>query len=336
MYHSDKYFMRLAIKEALKAEPSVYPNPKVGAIIVKNGKVLSTGFHKSFGSAHAEEIAIKNLESSYNNVTLYVTLEPCSHKGKTDPCTELIDKDIFQRVVIGSSDPNPLACGGANIIRKKNIQVDENICQDETKILNKRFFTYHEKKRPYIILKMASTMDGFIAEADGYSKWITNQKSRESVHKLRASCDAILVGRKTIEKDNPFLTSHGKGKNPKIVLLDPDSKLDKNKNVFQNDPIVFSKGLGRNSPKINIKNILDTLYTNSYQTLLVEGGGITFSHFLNNNLFDELHIYFAPKFIGDGIPIYYGIKTLKEDLNLHIHKIENFDNDIKIIYHKKP
>ncbi len=335
MEHSDKHFMKLALKEASKGGTSVYPNPKVGAIIVANDKILSSGFHKSFGSPHAEAEAINNLELPISNATLYVTLEPCNHHGKTKPCTQLINKEIFDRVVIGSMDPNPLARGGANILRKKNIQVDENICQNEAQELNRRFFTFYQKKRPYIILKIASTMDGFIAELNGHSKWITNQKSRESVHKLRGSCDAILVGRKTIEKDNPSLTSHGKGRNPKIIIIDPEEKLNPTANVFHNNPMIFSKnGLGID-PKKNIKHILKTLYNESYQTILVEGGGITFSHFFNNNLFDELHMYLAPKFIGSGIPNYRGQKRLEQDLNLTIENIQNFDDDIKITYHKK-
>ena len=328
--------MQLAIKESLKAGLEVYPNPKVGAVIVNNNKILSTGFHKKYGAPHAEQVAINNLNSSLPpSATLYVTLEPCCHKGKTDPCTDLIIKNKFHRVVIGSMDPNPLAGGGARILKENNIQVDEGICNNEIRSINKRFLTFYEKKRPYIILKMACTLDGYIAEPNGHSKWITNSASRASVHKLRSSCDAILVGRKTIEKDNPSLTSHGKGKDPRVILVDSNSKLNTNFNVFRNNPIIFTKDQLVDNPRLNIINILTFLFNNSYKTLLVEGGGKTFSYFLDYGFYDELQIYYGSKFIGSGIPIYYGKKTLEEGLNLTISNIEHFDNDIKITYQNK-
>ena len=330
----DERFMNIALQEAAKANHKVFPNPKVGALIVVDGKIISKGYHKCYGEDHAEANAIKRLDRPITNATLYVTLEPCSHIGKRNPCTDIIKSKMFSRVVIGANDPNPKASGGAEILKNNNIDVKENVCAENSKKLNKRFFTYFEKKRPYVILKIASTLDGFIAEINGHSKWITNEKSRQSVHKLRSTCDAILVGRKTIEADNPSLTSHGYGKNPKIVILDSQNKVNPKSKVYKNKPIVFTNKDLVNDPNKNIIYILKKLYNKSYQTLLVEGGGETLSHFLDSDLFDELHIYYAPKIIGNGKPLYIGNNTLTKDYKLRLHKVEHFDHDIKMVFHR--
>ena len=331
----DKHYMNLAIKEASKGKSNVYPNPRVGALIVKDEEIVSSGFHKKFGHPHAEYDAIKSIKGNISGATLYTTLEPCIHRGKTNACVELITPRIFKRVVIGSKDPNPIAGGGARQLREKGIQVDEGICHEDCKKLNRRFFTFHEKKRPYIILKIASTLDGFISEMNNNSKWITNKKSRKSVHQLRSTCDAILVGRKTVEIDNPYLTSHLEGKNPKVITFDKNNTLNSKANIFKNNPIILSKKDILNDPKKNINNILNFLYDNYFQTLLVEGGGITFTHFLKEKKFDELQCYFAPKVLGQGLSFYNEKGFLDTDLELEVHKIQNFDSDVKITYYKR-
>lgn len=328
----DERFMKLALQEAAKADHKVFPNPKVGAIVVHDDNIISRGYHQKYGERHAEAIAIDKLDRSITNATLYVTLEPCSHIGKRSPCTEIIKSKMFSRVVIAANDPNPKASGGAKILRENNIEVVENVFPEGSKKLNRRFFTFFEKKRPYVILKIASTLDGFIAELDGTSKWITGEKSRQSVHKLRSTCDAILVGRKTVEADDPSLTSHGHGKNPKIIILDPKNRLDKKFKILFKNPIIFSGKNLKNSPQKNITYILDKLYSKSYQTLLVEGGGETISSFLDSNLFDELHIYYAPKLLGDGKPFYSGYNKLTKDYKLELNNIDHFGNDIKVVF----
>ncbi|MFL2982805.1 MAG: bifunctional diaminohydroxyphosphoribosylaminopyrimidine deaminase/5-amino-6-(5-phosphoribosylamino)uracil reductase RibD [Candidatus Neomarinimicrobiota bacterium] len=331
----DKYYMKIAIDEALKGGSNVYPNPRVGAVIVKDNKIISAAHHKDFGGQHAEAIAINNINPDISDATLYVTLEPCNHKGKTGPCSDIIDPKIFNRVVIGTKDPNQLASGSSKKLMDRGIKVIQNIFENECRNINRRFFTFHEKKRPYVILKMASTLDGFIAEKNGSSKWITNEKSRNSVHELRSTCDTILVGRHTIQKDNPSLTSHGKGKDPRVVFFDRENKINKDLKVYQNNPIVFTMENLSKKPRENISNLLTYLYENSYQSLLVEGGGITFTHFLENKIFDELQIYYAPRTIGEGIPLYHGKKSLAMKLEIVLEKIEQFGNDIKITYKKK-
>ena len=335
MKNNDKYFMKLAIKEAKKAGNDVFPNPKVGCLIVKDGKVVSKGFHKRFGGRHAEQVAIDNLPQNITKTTMYVTLEPCAHKGKTNPCIDLIDPLVINRVVISSLDPNPSASGGINAILNKKISVTKNICTIKSKKINQRFFTYHEKKRPYIIIKAALTLDGFIAESNGVSKWITNEESRQSVHFLRSSCDAILIGNKTAIIDNPSLDSHGKGKDPIPVIIDRSKSMKKSLKIFKKNPIILSSDILNNKPVDNIKIILDELYKRNIQSVLVEGGGFTITHFLDSGFFDELHLYYAPKFLGSGLSIFSTIKSIKDSSNLVLKKVDKFNNDFRVIYKRK-
>ena len=330
--NQDKFFMNIALDEARKASDMVYPNPRVGCVIVQNGEIVSKGHHKQYGGPHAEVDAINNCEVELNKATMYVTLEPCNHEGKTPPCTELIDSQKFERIVIACKDPNPVINKGLQALIKKGLTIDFNVCEDEAKFINKRFFTYHEKKRPYVILKYASTLDGFIAEESGHSKWITSKKSRHSVHVLRSSCDAILVGRKTIEADNPSLTSHNAGSDPRIVILDPSKKINKDYQSLKNNTIHFTSELTGKTREDNIQIILTKLHSLNIQSVLVEGGATTLTSFINHETFDEMHVYYAPKLIGKGISIYNTTKEIHDFLNLEVVKHENFDNDIKITY----
>lgn len=335
MHKNDIQYMEEALKEASNAGDDVYPNPKVGAIIVHNDKIVSKGHTQPFGGDHAEKVAIKKLNTNLLNCTLYVTLEPCSHEGKTTACIDLINEKLFKRVVIANKDINPLAKGGAKILSDKGIIIEHGVCSKDAKKINKRFFTFHEKKRPYIILKIASTLNGVIAEKNGYSKWITNNESRISNHKMRSYSDAIMVGVNTINLDNPSLTSHGIGKNPRIVVIDPKNKLNHKANVFKHDPIVFSDIVRDRDPIENVKIILKELYKLSLQSLYVEGGGKTISYFIDSNCYDELQIFYAPKFIGNGRPLYTGVKRLDDSLNLYLDNIEQFGNDVKLTYLKE-
>lgn len=324
--------MSMSINEALKGGNKVFPNPRVGCVIVKDGNVVSTGFHEKFGSPHAEVMAIENLSTDIVDATLYVTLEPCNHHGKTPPCASIINSGQIKRVVIGSKDPNSEIQNGIAALRDKGINVEVGVNEDKARSINPRFFTYHEKKRPYIILKYAATLDGFLAEPDGKSKWITSSKSRGSVHLLRSTCDAILVGRRTVEKDDPSLTSHGIGKDPTKVILDPSKKITKDYSALDKHTIHFSSELRSNSPIENIDIVLNKLYQMNIQSLLVEGGAVTISHFLESQMFDEIHAYYGPKLIGKGKTIFNGKKGISELLNLSIVDTEIFDNDIKITY----
>lgn len=334
MRYSDKYFMNLAISEAIKGDSDVYPNPRVGCVIVKDNKIIGSGYHKLFGSEHAEEVAIKSASKNLHGASIYITLEPCSHFGNRPPCTDLIIRNNFKKVVIGSLDPNPIANKGSEVLKASGIKVITGVCESESKKINQRFYTYYEKGRPYVILKFASTLDGFLAEKNGRSKWITGERARKSVHQLRSKCDAILVGSKTILNDNPELTSHGEGNDPKIVIINPNTSIPKNFKIQKNTPMFINDGLTNNWEK-NISIILNKLKNKKIQTVLVEGGGKTISSFIESDIFDEIHMYLGPKFLGEGISFFNKISKLEDDRGLYIDKIENFEMDICIKYIRK-
>ena len=330
----EKSFMSEAIRIADSSGTIAYPNPRVGCVIVHKDTIISKASTALYGGKHAEVLAINKLVSGLKNLTMYVTLEPCSHIGKTRACTDIINRERFNEVIIASKDPNPRARGGGKILEDKNIIVRYGLLDTEAKKVNRRFFTFYNKLRPYVILKYASTLDGYIAKSDYKSKWITNKKSRSSSHKLRSTCDAILVGSSTINYDDPALNSHGIGKNPKVVIFGKKSSIKNNKKVFETKPILISDNDFKSSNKTIIENILDRLYSLKFQTILVEGGGKTITSFIESGLFDEIHVYFAPKFLGGGIKPYSGKGTLDNKYNLEIIETENIENDIKIVYQK--
>ena len=334
---TDKKYMLEAISVASKSNLDVYPNPKVGCVIVKNNKIISRGRTSKFGSNHAEINALKSIDKEIKDLTMYVTLEPCHHYGKTPPCTNLINPNQFTRIVIAEKDPFVTAGGGAEFLKKLNIQVEIGLCKDEARKLNEKFYVFHEKKRPYVILKYASSLDGYIALKNGLSKWITNDNSRSLSHKTRSECDAILVGRKTVQLDNPSLTSHGKGKDPVIIIIDNKQKVDKKSQIFKKNKkvIIFTEKELNNSHINNIKVILNKLYIMDIQSVLVEGGGSTITSFLESGLFDELNIYIAPKFFGQGIPLFQTEGDNINRYNLKLDHVEPIKNDVKIVYKRE-
>ena len=222
--------------------------------------------------------------------------------------------------------------GGIDKLKKANIEVEIGDCQIEAKKINQRFFTFFENKRPFIILKYARTQDGFIAHLDGSSKWITKEDARRDVHLTRSGCDAILVGRNTIEQDNPSLDSHGLGKDPRIVILS-SKPLSSSLKVSKKNPIIFQT-LNEKHPENNIKIVLDNLFKENVQSLLVEGGEKTITSFMNSGYFDEIHEYISPKKFNEGIPFYNGnFEMVRSSLEV-VSKI-SFSNDKKITYKKK-
>ena len=326
--------MQEAINEALKADPNkVYPNPMVGCVIVLNDKIIGRGYHKAFGTKHAEVNAIESLEAPVKDADLYVTLEPCAHFGNNPPCVDAIIKSkMFKKVIIAVADPNKKAMGGIDKLKKANIEVECGDSQIEAKKINQRFFTFFENKRPYIILKYARTQDGFIAHSDGSSKWITEEDARRDVHLTRSGCDGILVGRNTIEQDNPSLDSHGLGKDPRIVILSSKT-LSSSLKVSKKNPLVFQT-LNKKRPENNIKIVLDNLFKENVQSLLVEGGERTITSFIQSGYFDEIHEYISPKKFNEGIPFYSGdFDTIRSSLDL-VSEV-SFNSDIKKTYKKK-
>ena len=333
--NNDKTFMKKTLEIASQGIPDVYPNPAVGCIITKHGEIISTGFHKKYGGPHAEFNAMKKLKKNLSGLTMYVSLEPCKHKGKTEPCLSMINQKIFERVVIAETDPNQTASGGATELKNRGISVDVGLLKEEARDLNRRFYTFHEEKRPYIILKYASTLDGFIAQENGVSKWITNKKSRSFNHYTRSSIDAILIGSSTAFHDNPNLGSHGNANNPQIVVVDPQNKLNEAIDIYHKDPIVYSKSELVSNRSDNVRYILDDLFKRNIQSVLVEGGAKTITSFLDSGLFDELHCYIAPKFLGTGLNIYQGERNLKNNFDLELVDIKSIDNDMRVVYRRK-
>ena len=326
--------MQQAINEALKADPNkVYPNPLVGCVIVLNDKIIGRGYHKAFGAKHAEVNAIESLEAPVRDADLYVTLEPCAHFGNNPPCVDAIIKSkMFKKVIIAVADPNKKAMGGIDELKKANIEVECGDSQIEAKKINQRFFTFFENQRPYIILKYARTQDGFIAHSDGSSKWITEEDARRDVHLTRSGCDGILVGRNTIEQDNPSLDSHGLGKDPRIVILS-SKPISSSFKVSKKNPLVFQT-LNKKRPENNIKIVLDNLFKENVQSLLVEGGEKTITSFIQSGYFDEIHEYISPKKFNVGIPFYSGdFDSIRSSLDL-VSEI-SFSSDIKKTYKKK-
>ncbi len=309
--------MNRCLELATKGLENVSPNPMVGSVIVHENKIIGEGYHKEFGKEHAEVNAIASVKnkSLLKYSTLYVNLEPCAHFGKTPPCSNLIIEHKIPKVVIGCVDTFSDVNGkGILKMEKAGIEINIGVLEKESQELNKRFFTFHEKKRPYIILKWAESKDGFIAPKNQIAPfWMTSSDSKKLVHQFRAEEDAILIGRVTVEKDNPSLTVREiRGENPIRIVIDKDLKLSKKLIIFNNEAktIIFNtqitKQLNSNYYiKINyrnmINNILHELYKQNIQSLIIEGGAKTLQSFIDQKLWDEARIFTANKTLIEGV-----------------------------------
>lgn len=326
-YTEDEKYIHRCLDLAVQGRGMVAPNPMVGAVLVHNETIIGEGFHGSFGEAHAEVNAIENVINPelLKLSCLYVSLEPCSHHGKTPPCASLIVRKGIPKIVIGTPDPNPLVSGkGISLLMENGIKVITGVLEDKCKILNKRFFTWHLKKRPYIILKWARSADGFIdferpADAPIGPNWITSQTARILVHKWRAEEQAILVGTNTVLKDNPRLNIRDwAGKNPLRVVIDRELKLGKHHNVFDNtqETLVFIDDKANAVPvgdsgKTRYASIvfdshaeqqmLDFLYKANIQSVMIEGGAYTLNSFIEKGLWDEARIFTGPVLFRKGV-----------------------------------
>jgi len=314
---NEEFFMQRCIELASKTMGCASPNPMVGSVIVYNNKIIGEGYHEKYGSHHAEVNAINSVKdkSLLFKSTLYVNLEPCAHFGKTPPCSDLIIQNKIPEVVIGCVDTFSEVSGkGIERMRSVGIDVKVGVLENESRELNKRFFTFHEKKRPYIILKWAESKDGFIAPKNQTKPfWMTSSESKKLAHKWRAEEDAILVGRITAEKDNPSLTVREvEGSNPIRIIIDKDLKLSADFNLFNNDAktIVFNQlkseeNNSNNYIKINFhnltKNILQELHKQNIQSIIIEGGTKTLQSFIDKNLWDEARIFTTKKTLTEGV-----------------------------------
>lgn len=316
-------YMQRCLELAALGAGNVSPNPMVGAVILHDGKIIGEGYHQKYGEAHAEVNAVNMVIAKYDNhtdllkqATLYVSLEPCAHYGKTPPCADLIIKHQIPKVVVGCRDPFPQVDGkGIEKLQAAGVDVTVGVLEQECQWLNRRFFTRIQKQRPYIILKWAQTTDGFFAPADGSQHWITGPESRKLVHQWRAEEDAILVGKNTVLADNPQLNvRYAEGKSPKRVVIDRRLELNKQLNVFDQsvETLIFNEV----ETNINGKNkyialedfdrfvpqyILFQLYLQDIQSVIIEGGAHTLKSFIDAGLWDEARIFTGPSVLNNGI-----------------------------------
>jgi diaminohydroxyphosphoribosylaminopyrimidine deaminase/5-amino-6-(5-phosphoribosylamino)uracil reductase len=333
----NELFMQRCIELAENGLGFVAPNPMVGAVLVRDGKIIGEGFHKAFGESHAEVVAIHSAIEKYGEdvlkkSTLYVSLEPCIHQGKTPPCCDLIIEKKIPEVVIGCKDSFETVNGkGIEKLKAAEIKVTVGVLEKESRELNKRFFTFHEKKRPYVILKYAQSRDGFIAaeNATEENRWISNEYSRKLAHKWRSEEAAILVGANTVITDNPRLDVRlWKGNNLVRIVLDKDLSLPRHLNVFDKSiPTLVFNGLNSGTADDNIelisidfgvnlwKELLSQLHLRSIQSLIIEGGGKTLQSVIDSGLWDEARVFTGNKWLGSGIkaPVLKGKALTKQE-----------------------
>ena len=318
----DEKYMQRCLELAKLGLGTAAPNPMVGCVIVYKGKIIGEGYHQKCGEAHAEVNAINSVKNPdlLEKSTLYVNLEPCAHLGRTPPCSDLIVEKRIPRVVIGCVDSFAKVSGkGIEKLKKGECEVTVGVLKKESRELNRRFFTFHEKKRPYIILKWAETKDGFIdkkrrSEETVEQNWITNQISKILVHKWRTEESAFMIGQKTAKKDNPQLTvREWQGRNPIRIVLDRKLKLSSDLKLFDNcaDTLIFNSVKNEQKHNLNfikidfnddvLNSILSKLYELEIQSLVIEGGEKLLTSFINANLWDEVRIFIGNKYFKEGV-----------------------------------
>ncbi len=339
MSNDEKYMLR-CFELAIKGAGYVSPNPLVGSVIVKNGKIVVEGFHKKYGTNHGERAAIVSALKKgvdLKGAELYVNLEPCAHFGKTPPCAELIAEHKFSKVVIGCKDPYYKVSGkGIKILKKAGIKVITGVLEKEAKALNKFFIKYVGTGMPYVMIKAAQTIDGKIADDKYRSKWISCDESRKTVHIMRSTYDAVLVGANTVKYDNPKLNVRSvKGRDPYRIVIDKDLSLGLNYNVFKNNKdykTIILTSLNKEHKKvkqyinrkitvlscksksgsIDLKDALLKTAMLGIASVMIEGGAGTYDGFLKRKLVDEVFIFIAPKVMGNGITAFSDKNTFND------------------------
>ncbi|MDP3948189.1 MAG: bifunctional diaminohydroxyphosphoribosylaminopyrimidine deaminase/5-amino-6-(5-phosphoribosylamino)uracil reductase RibD [bacterium] len=348
---SDIYFLQKTLQLAKKGLGWTNPNPMVGAVIVKQGQIIGKGFHRRVGSTHAEIEALKNCKENPEGATLYVNLEPCSCFGRTSPCVNTIIRSGIKKIIYSTLDPNPKVNGeGKKLLEKAGIEVIVGTLAKEARLLNETFFTFHEKKRPFVAIKFAASLDGKLATKTGDSKWITNEKARIYARALRGQYQAILVGINTILKDNPHLGTRIKGKkDPVRIILDPQLQIPINAEVLQDTNVIIAttqkadkskkkqletKGftiLVFDSTHIKIEELVAALAEKEIISILVEGGGETIGSFVDSKIIDKVYAFHAPLIIGGENAISIGGKgadTIQNALKLKNISYRKFDDNL--------
>ena len=371
MKSENEEFMLEAIRLAKLGEGKTNPNPLVGAVIVKDGKIIASGYHRKYGELHAERDALKNAAENNTNVhgaEIYVTLEPCCHFGKQPPCTQAIIEAGISKVIVGSRDPNPLVHGkGIQELRKNGIEVTEDFLREKCDALNEIFFHFITKNTPYVAIKYAMTLDGKIATHTGKSKWITNEKSRTYVHELRNKYSAILCGIGTVLADDPLLTCRiPGGRNPVRVIVDSHLRIPFTSNIVQTAKdvktiivccsqteeeiekkaylekfgaeilVLQDKAKNSENTHVNLRVLMAELGKRKIDSVLIEGGGeINFSA-LQNKIVNKVYCFAAPKIFGGNeskSPVEgLGINETKEAFSLSLKNIQQFDEDLLLEY----
>ncbi len=336
---SHKKYMDIAIKLAEKGRGYVSPNPMVGCIIVKRGKIVGRGYHKKYGEEHAEINALKVAGKKANNATMYVNIEPCSHWGKTSPCTEKIVEAGIREVIVGMEDPNPLV-DGYKELKFRGLKTRIGILRDKAKKLNEAYIQHTKTKKPFIILKLAMSLDGKIATSSGDSKYITSRAARKYVHQLRNDVDAVMVGINTIVRDNPLLDSRlVKGKNAKKIIVDSSLKISERSKILK-DPSKVIIATTKKAPRkkidklqhkgvrililkpkkglVDLKELVKELGKSEIASVMIEGGAELSGNAIKEGIVDKLLIFTAPKIIGNGLgPIKnLGIKKVNKAIKL--------------------
>jgi diaminohydroxyphosphoribosylaminopyrimidine deaminase/5-amino-6-(5-phosphoribosylamino)uracil reductase len=353
----DERFMAECLQLARQGKGYVSPNPLVGSVIVKDGKVITRGYHQKFGEAHAEINALREAGLKARGATLYVNLEPCSHYGKTPPCTDAIVASGIRRVVIGMIDPNPAVKGrGVRALRSAGVKVQVGTLVDKCQTLNEFFIKRVTKGLPFVTLKVAQTLDGKIASPNRRSQWITSEESRRYVHQLRSEYDAVLIGANTASLDDPRLTVRlVKGRSPKRVLLDGNlstplsshlfndggrsrtmtvvrrhgnKEIERRKRLLEQRGIRLVEMKENRAGTINLRSVLKSLADHDILSVLVEGGQQLFTQFLEQRLVDRLLIFVAPKIYGSvGVP---GFGKIRGAGNLSLSSVEKIGDDVLI------
>ncbi|MFH2067143.1 MAG: bifunctional diaminohydroxyphosphoribosylaminopyrimidine deaminase/5-amino-6-(5-phosphoribosylamino)uracil reductase RibD [Pseudomonadota bacterium] len=357
----DRYFMKMALALAEKGRGFTSPNPMVGSVVVKDGRVVGRGWHEKAGKPHAEVNAIDDAGIHAAGATMYVTLEPCNHFGKTPPCTQKIIHAGIARTVVAMPDPNPdVTGGGMDCLKQAGIEVSQGVCEKQAMKLNESFIKFIQTKHPFVILKTASTLDGQIATRTGDAKWVTGEPARLFVHRIRHEVDAIMVGIGTVLADNPSLTTRlpdRKGKDPIRIVLDTKLSIPENARLLKPDSeaetiivcgksapddrktALMKKGIriiqtDVTTKGINLPSLMPILGQMGITSLLIEGGGKVIHSALAAGIIDKVLLFYAPKILGgnDGIPMCSGKGPEKMSQAIHLSdmSVQRFENDIMI------
>ena len=316
-----EYYMGLALRQALRAEGRTFPNPLVGALVVKKGNIIARGYHKKAGLPHAEVMALDLAGERAVGATLYVTLEPCAHFGRTPPCTDIIIRSGIKRIIIGMLDPNPMNNGkGAEILRRHGIEVQVGFLEDRLRKINEAFLKYMTQRMPFVTVKVGQSLDGRIATYRGQSRWITSDQSREYVHRLRDKFDAIMVGVNTVLRDDPKLQPFSPSKTLTKIIVDSNLSIPCKATVLQYPPVIVAtlrSAPGQETPNrnilqgnaqildikekeglVNLRDMMKKLARLKITDILVEGGGTLIGSLFDEGLVDKVLFFISPKIIG--------------------------------------